>query len=197
MNVRKAGLWTGGILLFLILAAFVAVRVLVDPQHLREMARDKVRKHLSRELTLADVKLEFSPLPSIHAVDVAITGKDEPAIKAAALIADLELLPLLMGQAKYRTVYVKDATIERGGSTWRIEEGTVESGPDLHDVKIAASLWRNRKPVALVAQFDDLSNMGKAGQATKNPNLAAQGQDEKIAGKIQRKVGQIEKVFEK
>jgi hypothetical protein len=26
-------------------------------------------------------------------------------------------------------VYVKDATIERGGSTWRIEEGTVESGP--------------------------------------------------------------------
>jgi len=166
MNVRKAGLWTGGILLFLILAAFVAVRLLVDPQHLREMARDKVRKHLSRELTLADVKLEFSPLPSIHAVDVAITGKDEPAIKAAALIADLELLPLLLGQAKYRTVYVKDATIERGGSTWRIEEGTVESGPDLHDVKIAASLWRNRKPVALVAQFDDLSNMGKAGQAT-------------------------------
>jgi uncharacterized protein involved in outer membrane biogenesis len=78
MNVRKAGLWTGGILLFLILAAFVAVRVLVDPQHLREMARDKVRKHLSRELTLADVKLEFSPLPSIHAVDVSITGKDEP-----------------------------------------------------------------------------------------------------------------------
>jgi len=37
----------------------------------------------------------------------------------------------------------------------------------------------------------------KTGQATKNPNLAAQGQDEKIAGKIQRKVGQIEKVFEK
>ena len=37
----------------------------------------------------------------------------------------------------------------------------------------------------------------KVGQATKNPNLADQGQDEKIAGKIQKKVGQIEKVFEK
>ena len=166
MNVRKAGLWTGGILLFLLVAAVVAIKMLVDPQRLKEIARDKVRKHLARELNLADVKLEFSPLPSLHAVDVSISGKDEPAIRAAQLIADLELVPLLLGEARYRTVYVKDATIERGGSTWRIEEGTVESGPDMHDVKIAASLWRNRKPVGLLAQFDDLSKMGKAGQST-------------------------------
>jgi len=37
----------------------------------------------------------------------------------------------------------------------------------------------------------------KAGQVTNNPNLADEGQDEKIAGVIQKKVGQIEKVFEK
>ena len=37
----------------------------------------------------------------------------------------------------------------------------------------------------------------KAGQVTNNPNLADEGQGEKIAGKIQKKVGQIEKVFEK
>jgi uncharacterized protein YjbJ (UPF0337 family) len=37
----------------------------------------------------------------------------------------------------------------------------------------------------------------KAGQLTNNPNLAADGQDEKIAGKVQKKVGQIEKVLEK
>jgi len=36
-----------------------------------------------------------------------------------------------------------------------------------------------------------------AGQVTNNPNLAAEGQDEKVGGKIQKKVGQIEKVFEK
>ena len=30
-----------------------------------------------------------------------------------------------------------------------------------------------------------------------NPNLAAEGQNEKLAGKVQKKVGQIEKVFEK
>ena len=36
----------------------------------------------------------------------------------------------------------------------------------------------------------------KAGRATNNPKLEAEGQDEKIAGKFQKKVGQIEKVFE-
>ena len=36
----------------------------------------------------------------------------------------------------------------------------------------------------------------KAGRATNNPKLEAEGQDEKIAGKVQMKVGQIEKVFE-
>ncbi len=35
------------------------------------------------------------------------------------------------------------------------------------------------------------------GQVTHNPNLTAQGQNEKLAGKVQRKVGQIENVLEK
>ena len=37
----------------------------------------------------------------------------------------------------------------------------------------------------------------KAGQLTNNPALEAEGQDEKNAGKVQKKVGQIEKVFNK
>jgi uncharacterized protein YjbJ (UPF0337 family) len=37
----------------------------------------------------------------------------------------------------------------------------------------------------------------KAGQVTNNPNLADEGQGEKIAGIVQKKVGQIEKVLEK
>lgn len=37
----------------------------------------------------------------------------------------------------------------------------------------------------------------KVGQVTNNPDLTAEGQNEKVAGKIQEKVGQIEKVFEK
>jgi len=37
----------------------------------------------------------------------------------------------------------------------------------------------------------------KAGQVTDNPNLEAEGQAEQLAGKVQNKVGQIEKVLEK
>jgi len=34
------------------------------------------------------------------------------------------------------------------------------------------------------------------GRVTNNPNLEVEGQAEKIAGKVQKKVGQIEKVLE-
>jgi len=37
----------------------------------------------------------------------------------------------------------------------------------------------------------------KLGQVTNDPNLAADGQSEKLAGKVQKKIGQVEKVFEK
>ena len=37
----------------------------------------------------------------------------------------------------------------------------------------------------------------KVGQVIRNPQMAEDGQDEKVAGKIQKKVGQIEKVLEK
>ena len=37
----------------------------------------------------------------------------------------------------------------------------------------------------------------KVGRATNDPDLEEKGQDEAVAGKIQKKVGDIEKVFEK
>jgi uncharacterized protein YjbJ (UPF0337 family) len=37
----------------------------------------------------------------------------------------------------------------------------------------------------------------KVGQLTNRPDVAAEGQDEKLGGKIQKKVGQVKKVFEK
>ncbi|HXE62540.1 MAG TPA: CsbD family protein [Bryobacteraceae bacterium] len=36
----------------------------------------------------------------------------------------------------------------------------------------------------------------KVGQATNNAELKAEGQDEKLSGKIRKKISQIEKVFE-
>jgi uncharacterized protein YjbJ (UPF0337 family) len=36
----------------------------------------------------------------------------------------------------------------------------------------------------------------KIGKATDNPKLEATGQDEKVRGKVQKKIGQVEKVLE-
>jgi uncharacterized protein YjbJ (UPF0337 family) len=35
----------------------------------------------------------------------------------------------------------------------------------------------------------------KIGHATNNPELEEEGQDENVAGKVQKKVGQVKKVF--
>lgn len=37
----------------------------------------------------------------------------------------------------------------------------------------------------------------KIGRATNDPDLEAQGIDEKLGGKIQKKIGDVKKVFEK
>jgi uncharacterized protein YjbJ (UPF0337 family) len=37
----------------------------------------------------------------------------------------------------------------------------------------------------------------KVGKVTNNPDLEAEGTDQKIGGKVQQKIGDIEKVFEK
>jgi uncharacterized protein YjbJ (UPF0337 family) len=36
----------------------------------------------------------------------------------------------------------------------------------------------------------------KLGRATKNPKLETEGEDEQVVGTVQKKIGQIEKVFE-
>ena len=37
----------------------------------------------------------------------------------------------------------------------------------------------------------------KIGRATNNPDLEADGEDEQVAGTVQKKVGQVEKVLDK
>ena len=45
--------------------------------------------------------------------------------------------------------------------------------------------------------FHEVQGTVKAtiGRATNNPNIEAEGQDEKVGGKIQKKIGQVEKVL--
>jgi uncharacterized protein YjbJ (UPF0337 family) len=36
----------------------------------------------------------------------------------------------------------------------------------------------------------------KVGRATNNPRLTAEGQDEKVGGRVQKKIGQVERVLQ-
>ena len=50
----------------------------------------------------------------------------------------------------------------------------------------------------IAGQFHEAKGAAKeaAGRLTHNPTLEAEGQDEKILGKVQRKISQIKKVFD-
>jgi uncharacterized protein YjbJ (UPF0337 family) len=75
-----------------------------------------------------------------------------------------------------------------------IFEATLESNP--------APKRRNMKPSTkdqVQGKFHEMKGKvkEKTGQATNNPDLMDEGQAEKVAGKVQKKIGQVEKVFEK
>ena len=46
-------------------------------------------------------------------------------------------------------------------------------------------------------KLHEMKGKEAAGQVTNNPDLTNEGQAEELAGKIQKKVGQVKKVFEK
>jgi hypothetical protein len=163
---KKAALGAAATLLLLAAVAVVALKLLVDPERLKKVARDKAKQAWSRELQVGAIKLELWPLPALRVRDVRLEHPTEPPIVAGSVTAELELLPLLIGQARYRTVYFKDATLVWEGTPWRVEEAMVEAESDLKDVRVTGSLWRNRRNVALKAQFDDLSRLGTAGAVT-------------------------------
>ena len=164
---RKAAIGTVASLAILVLATAVALKVMVDPERLKKVARDKAKQAWSRDLRVGDIRFELWPLPALWVRDLRLDHPTEPPILAATVTAEFELLPLLIGRARYRNVYFKDATIQWGGTPWRVEEALIETDADLRNVRIAGSLWRNRRNVALQAQFDDFSRLGKPGAITR------------------------------
>ncbi|MEO5677133.1 MAG: AsmA family protein [Usitatibacter sp.] len=175
---RKAVIGTVATLAFLLLGAAVALKVMVDPQRLEKVARDKAKQAWGRDLAVGDIQFELWPLPALWARDLKLEHPTEPAITAATVTAEFELLPLLIGKVRYRNLYLKDATVAWQGMPLRAEEAFIEADTDMRNVRISGSLWRNRRSVALQAQFDDLSRLGK-------PDAITTGQVELDFGQAQ------------
>lgn len=163
MNLRKAGFWGAGTLVFLVIAGAVALKILVDPARLKELASDKARQLLHRDLKVAQIQFELLPLPSVRIRDLELLHESEPPIKARAIIVGLRLLPLLIGQARYKSFELSEATVEWDGTPWRIEEAIVDAEEDMRDVKIVGRISRDGRAVAVTATVADLTQAGKQG----------------------------------
>ena len=111
MTRKKAAFWAAGTLLFLALAGAVALKLLIDPERVKQIARDKARQAWSRDLKVGDISFELLPLPAIRMHDLRLDHATDPPIEAKAVTVDLELLPLFIGQARYRSVWFSEATI--------------------------------------------------------------------------------------
>ena len=163
---RKAVIGTVATLAVLVLGAAIALKVMVDPRRLEKVARDKAKQAWGRDLAVGDIQFDLWPLPALWARDLKLEHPTEPAITAATVTAEFELLPLLIGKVRYRNLYLKDATIQWEGAPLRVEEALIEADADMRNVRIDGRLWRNRRSVSLQAQFADLSRLGKPGAIT-------------------------------
>ena len=122
-------------LALLVVVAAIALHALVDPERLKELAREKARDAWSREITIGDMSLRWLPLPSLHASDVSVADapedKDPWSLHADSVVVGLELWPLLTG----------------------------ESRPS--DVRIEGTVVRHGQRLKVVARLDDLSGHGQ------------------------------------
>lgn len=166
MNRRKVGLWGVGTLVLLAAAGAVALKVFVDPERLRQMATERAQSTLHRDLKVSDIRFNLFPLPSVAARDLELNHATEAPIKAKAVTVGLQLLPLLIGKARYRSAWFNEAELQLNDTKWRIEEATIDIDEHMRDVKVVARVWRDKHAVSISALVADLTQAGKQGASS-------------------------------
>lgn len=130
MNWRKAAMVSAGVVALLVVAAALALHALVDPQRLKKSARDHAHSAWGRELLLGDVELSLFPVPSLRAARASLANpkwaKEPHLLQADSVRADLELLPLLTGRVRIKSLSldgVKAAleVAEDGAVSWDLK----------------------------------------------------------------------------
>lgn len=95
--------------------ALVAAHLLVNPEKLKALAREKAQAAWSREMAIGDLELGFFPLPWIEARDVTIANppwaQEREFFRAERVRANLALWPLIEGNVKLRSLAVHGGRI--------------------------------------------------------------------------------------
>ena len=102
MKPRKIALWSIAAVTSALVVSALALHILTDSDHLKQLARDHVRNGWSRDLTVGELSLTFTPMPGFHAVDVSVSNPawahERIFLEAKQLDARVALLPLLTGR---------------------------------------------------------------------------------------------------
>lgn len=102
MKSRKIALWSIAAVASVLVLSALVLRTLTDSDHVKQIARDHVRKSWARELTVGKLSLSFTPMPEYHATDVAVSNPawahDKTFLEAKELNARIAILPLLTGR---------------------------------------------------------------------------------------------------
>jgi AsmA family protein len=108
MKWRKAVLVSAGAVAVLAAAAALALHALVDPERLKKSALDRAHAAWERELLMGEVEFRLFPWPSLRAGRMSLANppwaKEPHLLQADIVRADLELLPLLTGEVRIRSL---------------------------------------------------------------------------------------------
>jgi uncharacterized protein involved in outer membrane biogenesis len=168
---RTPLLIAAGVIAFLAIAAALALHAFVDPDRLKEAAREKAWAAWSRELAIGGVELDLWPVPTLHAQNVALSNApwaSAPSLLHARHIrARLALLPLLKGDIRLKALHLEgvQASLEKaadGSRNWNLQAGNGASSPgpallELESVRIADAEIRDVEAdgAAVTWQVDD------------------------------------------
>jgi len=132
---RRAAFGSAAAVALLGIAAAIALHAIVDPERLKQQAREKARGAWSRDLAIGDMSLHLLPLPSLQASDVTVADlsgdKDPWHLHADRVVVGLELWPLLTGEARPR------------------------------DLRVEGDISHHRRLLKVVAILDDVSRYGE------------------------------------
>lgn len=108
---QRRALYSVGSAAVLLMLAVVAAHLLIDPDKLKALAREKAQAAYSRDLQIGKVELGLFPLPFIAATEVTFANapwaKERYLFRADRIDAHLALIPLITGNVKLKSLFIR------------------------------------------------------------------------------------------
>lgn len=109
-NWRKKAWWALGVLAAVLLLGALAVHAFFDKARVIDMAQNRVKAAIGRDLKIGDLDLQLMPFPALVAKQVSLSNPswahNKNLLEADRITIHLKLLPLFGGQIVMSTVAV-------------------------------------------------------------------------------------------